>query len=131
MDSRIEPLLTWSEGSTNPLCEQLFFEQSFDRVLETGGDPIHEVHEEVSEMHTAVRPARTAPATTTAAQRRRRHLAVYYRALRAAETPEQRSQVAQRYRKLFALSQPSAEVVDLNPIDLAQNSAPPTVRLAS
>ncbi len=44
--------------------------------------------------------ARLAP--TTAAHRRRRHLSVYHRALRSANTPEQRAAVAARYRKLFA-----------------------------
>ena len=37
-------------------------------------------------------------------QRRRRHLAVYHRALRAAETPAQRAAVAERYRRLFTVT---------------------------
>ena len=40
--------------------------------------------------------------STPDAQRRRRHLAVYHRALRAAHTPEQRAAVAARYRQLFS-----------------------------
>jgi hypothetical protein len=36
------------------------------------------------------------------AQRRRRHLSVYHRALRSAQTPEQRAAVAARYRQLFS-----------------------------
>lgn len=38
---------------------------------------------------------------TNPAQRRRRHLAVYQRALRSAATPEERAAVAARYRVLF------------------------------
>jgi len=41
---------------------------------------------------------------TIAADRRRRHLAVYHRALRAADTPEQRAAVAARYRRLFTVT---------------------------
>jgi hypothetical protein len=40
-------------------------------------------------------------ATTSAAHRRRRHLSVYHRALRSADTPEARAAVAARYRQLF------------------------------
>ncbi|NNC79733.1 MAG: hypothetical protein HKN94_06215 [Acidimicrobiales bacterium] len=39
--------------------------------------------------------------TTTAAQRRRRHLAVYHRALRAASTPDERAAVSARYRRVL------------------------------
>lgn len=42
--------------------------------------------------------------STTMAQRRRRHLSVYHRALKAADTPEQRAAVAARYRQLFTVS---------------------------
>lgn len=42
--------------------------------------------------------------STSAAHRRRRHLSVYHRALRSAETPEQRAAVAARYRQLFTVS---------------------------
>lgn len=60
-------------------------------------------------MHTNTRPVRTTPTATTAAHRRRRHLSVYHRALRSAETPEQRAAVASRYRQLFTTSaHPSA-----------------------
>gem|GEM_PF-1965321 len=52
-------------------------------------------------MNTNTRHASTAPTATTAAHRRRRHLAVYHRALRSAQTPEQRAAVASRYRQLF------------------------------
>jgi len=50
-------------------------------------------------MHTTTRLE-----NTTAAHRRRRHLSVYHRALRSAETPEQRAAVAARYRQLFAVT---------------------------
>ena len=40
----------------------------------------------------------------TIGDRRRRHLAVYHRALRGADTPEQRAAVAARYRHLFAVT---------------------------
>lgn len=39
--------------------------------------------------------------TTTAAQRRRRHLSVYHRALRAATTPAERAAVSARYRRVL------------------------------
>jgi hypothetical protein len=42
--------------------------------------------------------------STSAAHRRRRHLSVYHRALRTADTPEQRAAVAARYRQLFAVT---------------------------
>ena len=45
---------------------------------------------------------KASPSTTTAADRRRRHLSVYHRALRAADTPEERAAVAARYRRLFS-----------------------------
>jgi len=84
-------------------------------------------------MHTTRQSSSTRPVTTTAAQRRRRHLAVYYRALRSAETPEQRAGVAKRYRQLFALSQPSATVVDLTSVDSSavDEVTRSSVRLAS
>ena len=60
-------------------------------------------------MQTNTRLESATPATTTAADRRRRHLSVYHRALRSAETPQQRAAVASRYRQLFNASvHPSA-----------------------
>ncbi len=52
-------------------------------------------------MHSINHPSLRQPAI---ADRRRRHLAVYHRALRAADTPEQRAAVAARYRRLFTVT---------------------------
>lgn len=68
------------------------------------------------------------PTVTSAEQRRRRHLAVYHRALRSAKTPQQRAAVAARYRKLFLVSVEPAVVGE--PIDLRPEHYEP-VRLAS
>lgn len=75
-------------------------------------------------MHT---DQRLAP--TTAAQRRRRHLSVYHRALRAAKTPQQRAAVAARYRKLFVAEPKTEEVRLVEPIAFQVPDHP--VRLAS
>ena len=82
---------------------------------------------------TRIPPARR-PVSTTAEQRRRRHLSVYHRALRSAKTPEQRTAVAARYRKLFAVEKPA--VVDVSSPTLADTIYLPlsersAVRLAS
>lgn len=42
--------------------------------------------------------------TTNATQRRSRHLAVFHRALRSADSPEQRAAVAARYRQLLTVT---------------------------
>ena len=52
-------------------------------------------------MHVSTHPSFRQPSI---ADRRRRHLAVYHRALRAADTPEQRAAVAARYRQLFTVT---------------------------
>ena len=52
-------------------------------------------------MHASNHPSFRQPAI---ADRRRRHLVIYHRALRAADTPEQRAAVAARYRQLFAVT---------------------------
>ena len=51
-------------------------------------------------MHAMNHPSFRQP---TGSDRRRRHLAVYHRALRAANTPEERAAVATRYRRLFTV----------------------------
>ena len=74
---------------------------------------------------------RTAKATATnAEQRRRRHLAVYHRALRSAKTPQQRAAVSARYRKLFAIEVTSEGPQLAEPVRLGIASVEP-VRLAS
>ena len=99
--------------------------------LVPGGYPLQTTLEEVSEMQTNDRLA-----PTTAAHRRRRHLSVYHRALRSAETPQQRAAVAARYRKLFlaGVETPTAQTTEegtaVEPIQLSFVSAD-TVRLAS
>ncbi|MDW3176304.1 MAG: hypothetical protein R8J94_02840 [Acidimicrobiia bacterium] len=55
-------------------------------------------------MSTHARHSTTRLENTSAAHRRRRHLSVYHRALRSAETPEQRAAVAARYRQLFTVT---------------------------
>ncbi len=52
-------------------------------------------------MHVNTHPSFRQP---NIADRRRRHLAVYHRALRAADTPEQRAAVTARYRQLFTVT---------------------------
>ena len=52
-------------------------------------------------MHASNHPSFRQP---SGADRRRRHLAVYHRALRAADTPEQRAAVTARYRQLFTVT---------------------------
>ena len=99
----------------------------------------------IAKTTTTVAPAKTAPTakmakttttakmaktTTTAEQRRRRHLAVYHRALRAAKSPQQRAAVAARYRKLFAIDAGSESPRVAEPIRLPVGLGEP-VRLAS
>ncbi len=66
--------------------------------------PLTSITTEDSEDHDAVVIPISAASSVSAAQRRRRHLAVYHRALRGARTPEQRAAVAARYRQLFVVT---------------------------
>jgi len=81
----------------------LFYERVFVKVFDLGRSTRTDSNREVI-MNTTSTHTDPRLVSTTAAQRRRRHLAVYHRALRSAETPEQRAAVAARYRRLFSPS---------------------------
>ena len=66
--------------------------------------PLTPVSSDDTDTQDAVVIPISAASSVTAAQRRRRHLAVYHRALRGARTPEQRAAVAARYRQLFVVT---------------------------
>lgn len=89
---------------------------------------MHTIERTPSPSTASLRTAKAAAAN--AEKRRRRHLAVYHRALRSAKTPQQRSAVAARYRKLFAIDVSNEGPKLAEPIRLAFASGEP-VRLAS
>lgn len=89
---------------------------------------MHTIERKPSPSTASLRTAKAA--ATNAEQRRRRHLAVYHRALRSAKTPQQRAAVAARYRKLFAIEVSSEGPQLAEPVRLAFAAAEP-VRLAS
>ena len=87
-------------------------------------------------VSTVLAPATATSAPSgTAANRRRRHLSVYRRALATAKTPQQRAAVAARYRQLFAIdgaaSAPTGSVIQLLSLDAAPDRQRRAKALAS
>jgi len=81
-----------------------------DQTTSTGTvTPSPSLVEQVVELRSArpsINSADSAPwqreeMSPSSAQRRRRHLAVYHRALRAASTPAERAAVSARYRRVL------------------------------